>query len=150
MSRNKRRISKTKGIGTPSLPEVREAARVEAERLADDRGMKGDTRRVEPGYLMNWLLLWYIHEPPGERDRIAAEGKAILDHLLASPTRLQLPLDDPPRPGDDRPESAVVGPVPPVTYARGLGGIQLPVPDRPAEGANDAVVPHDRRPRRRT
>lgn len=71
-------------ISMVSLPEINAALGNEVHRLGYARKMKGNKRRAEISYLMNWLALAYMELTEENRDAIAARGKELLGRHLAS------------------------------------------------------------------
>lgn len=108
-----RNITKKKQVAFASLAEIRQALAAESERMAD-MGLKGGGQRsrvAASAHLLNWLSCWFLRQIPAERERIAREGKAILDQIAASDMPVYFDLSVPAGGGGEgrRPTFAVDG-----------------------------------------
>ncbi len=96
-----RHITKTKNVSFASLTEIRRGLRDEAERLADDLGLKGGgprSRAAASAHLLNWVSCYLLSLPTERRNAIATAGKAIFEAHAASDE----PFDfDPSVPAED-------------------------------------------------
>ena len=107
MRTNIRELLDTEKIQAKSCPEIRDGISDEAKRLRRI-GMKWKYKLAQ-GPLINFLIAWYLKQPPGEREKIAEEGMAILTDILSHPYTA---------PGD----KSATAPGPTVSKVDGRGG----------------------------
>jgi hypothetical protein len=77
---------------TYSCAEIMDGIEDEAKHLRRHRGMKWQYG-LKQGPLTNFVLAWYLKQEPAEKERIAMEGKRLLEETLSKPTERR---EDPP------------------------------------------------------
>lgn len=74
---------KTK-LQAKSCPEVVDGLVAEAKRLKRQADLKW-VYRLSHGPLLNALVVWYLRQPPAQREEIAREGLEALGELVNKP-----------------------------------------------------------------